>query len=490
LGRGSVANVLNEYNLLDKRARGHYNGAANGVDLTEGEMIPSDWELARRALQGDEESAAALYDRYFDRVYDFCLRLLFTTEAAAAAAAETLRRSLTRPSEPAALDSFRTHLFSDAVAVAVRRSLERERPLDEAQGETFQRVDPERLNDPIRAPLAQEEAGLVWEGVLRLDPRDYALLDLHRRQGLETAELAAALQISRQAAQRGLDKLTRDTESGISSLIMARRGSRNCEGLRRALLGLPIAATGEQLLRVTERHVRSCPVCTATWRALVPPFEVFGALAAVPPSLGLRESARERVLAAWRTASTAAAMDATPGIAPPPPVVTGAAAAGAGGGGRRRPPIDTGALGEGWQRLTSGRNLILPLGAALVVLATAGGIAWGTGVFGGSGGGTAISSPTPKATPRATDTLVPTLTPSPAASATASPTVEPSSTPEEEPTTMPTALPETATPTTTPATPTPSPVATATSPPSATETPTPEPSHTPSPTRRHETPSA
>lgn len=441
-------------------------------------MTLSDGVLAQGALQGDAESAAALYDRYFDRVYDFCLRLLFNADAAAA---EILRRSLTTLSEPGAPERFRTHLFSHAVAVAVRRSLERERPLEEAQGEAFQRVDPERLSDPIRAPLAQEEAGLVWEGVLRLDPRDYALLDLHRRQGLETAELAAALQISRQAAQRGLDKLTRDTESGISSLIMARRGSRNCEGLRRALLGLPIAATGEQLLRVTERHVRSCPVCAATRRALVPPFEVFGALAAVPPSLALRESARERVLAAWRTASTAAATDATPGIAPPPPVVTGAAAAGAGGGGRRRPPIDTGALGEGWQRLTSGRNLILPLGAALVVLATAGGIAWGTGVFGGSGGGTAVSSPTPKATPHATGTIVPstTLTASPTASATASPTVEPSSTPEEEPTAMPTALPETATPTTTPATPTPSPL------PSE----TPEPSRTPSPTRKHETPS-
>jgi len=453
-------------------------------------MTLSDGVLVQGALQGDAESAAALYDRYFDRVYDFCLRLLFTAEAAAAAAAETLRRSLTTLGEPAAPKSFRTQVFSHAVAVAVVRSLEKERPLEKAQTEALQRVDPDRLSDPIRAPLAQEEAGLVWEGVLRLDPRDYALLDLHRRQGLEAAELAAVLQIKQQDARRGLDKLARDTEGRISSLIMARRGSRNCEGLRRALLGLPIAATGEQLRRVTERHVRSCPVCTATWRALIPPFEVFGALAAVPPSLGLRESARERVLAAWGMASTAPPTDEAPGIAPPPPVVTGAAAAGAGGGGRRRPPIDTGALSEGWQRLTSGRNLILPLGAALVVLATAGGIAWGTGVFGGSGGGTAVSSPTPKATPSATDTPIPstTLAASPTASATASPTVEPSSTPEEEPTTMPTALPETATPTTTPATPTPSPVATATSPPSATETPTPEPSHTPSPTRRHETP--
>ena len=475
---------------MDKGARGHYNGAADGVELTEGEMTLSDGVLVQGALQGDAESAAALYDRYFDRVYDFCLRLLFTAEAAAAAAAETLRRSLTTLGEPAAPKSFRTQVFSHAVAVAVVRSLEKERPLEKAQTEALQRVDPDRLSDPIRAPLAQEEAGLVWEGVLRLDPRDYALLDLHRRQGLEAAELAAVLQIKQQDARRGLDKLARDTEGRISSLIMARRGSRNCEGLRRALLGLPIAATGEQLRRVTERHVRSCPVCTATWRALIPPFEVFGALAAVPPSLGLRESARERVLAAWGTASTAPPTDEAPGIAPPPPVVTGAAAAGAGGGGRRRPPIDTGALSEGWQRLTSGRNLILPLGAALVVLATAGGIAWGTGMFSGSGGGTAVSSPTPKATPRATDTLVPTLTPSPTASATASPTVEPSSTPEEEATATATALPETATPTTTAAVtptrtprPTRTPVTTTTPSPSTTETP--EPSPTPDPTRRH-----
>ncbi len=97
---------------MDKRARGHYNGAADAIDLTEGEMTLSDGVLAQGALQGDAESAAALYDRYFDRVYDFCLRLLFDAEAAAAAAAEILRRSLTTPSESPAPEGFRTHLFS------------------------------------------------------------------------------------------------------------------------------------------------------------------------------------------------------------------------------------------------------------------------------------------------------------------------------------------------------------------------------------------
>jgi len=438
-------------------------------------MTPSDGDLARRALQGDAESAAALYDRYFDRVYDFCLRLLFDAEAATAAAAETLRRALTTLSEPGALEGFRTHLFSNAVAVAVTRSLEGERPLEKAQTAEFQRVEPERLSNPLQAPLAQEEAGLVWEGVLRLDPRDYALLDLQRRQGLEIAELAAALHIGQQAARRGLDKLTRDTESSISSLITARRGSRTCEGLRRSLLGLPIAASREQLRQATERHVRSCPVCTTTRLALVPPFEVLGALAAVPPSWGLREKAREQALAAWGAGSTAPPADTTPKVVPPSPVF-GGAAAGAGGG-RRRPLIGSGALGDGWRSLTSGRNLILPLGAALLVLAAAWGIAWGTGMFDGSGGGTALTSPTPTATASATATVAPSATaaPSPTATDTAVPTVEPSSTPEEEATPTPTTPPETATPATTPAetsTPetTPSPVDTATPEPLPSET--------------------
>ena len=476
---------------MDKEAHGHYNEATDGIEPAEGEMIPSDWELARRALQGDPESVATLFDRYFDRVYDFCLRLLLDAQAAADAATETLRRSLTTLSDPAALESFKTHLFSDAVAVAVRRSMERERPLEEAQTEAFQQMDSERLSDPIRAPLAQEEAGLVWEGVLRLDPRDYALLDLHRRQDLDTTELATVLGISKQAAQRGLAKIQKDTESGISSLIMARHGSRSCEGMRRALLGLPIAATAEQLRRLTERHVRSCPVCAAARRALVPPFTVFGALAAMPASPTVHDSAQERVLAAWEAAPTLSTGATPAAAAPPPTVVARAAASGGGGGGARRLLVDTGALGEAWQRLISRRNPILPLGAALVVLAAAGGIAWGTGMLGGSRGGTAVASPTPEAT--STGTPIPaTPTASPTASVTPQPTVEASPTSEKKATPTPTAtaLPPTATPTATATadniTPTRTPRPTRTPEPTEIASPlpseTPESSETPSPT--------
>ena len=238
--------------------------------------------------------------------------------------------------------------------------------------------------------------------------------------------------------------------------------------MRRALLALPIAATAEQLRRLTERHMRSCPVCAAARRALIPPFTVFGALAAVPASPTVHDSAQERVLTAWETASTAVT-GAIPAIAPPPPLSPGPAAAGRGRGGARRPLVDTGALGDAWRRLTSGRNPILPLGAALVVLAAAAGIAWGTGMLGGSRGGTAVASPTPE--PTSTGTPIPaTPTASPTASATPQPTVEESPTPEKKATPTATALPPTATPT-----------ATATAD-NITPTRTPRPTHTPEPT--------
>ncbi len=453
------------------------------------ETQPTDGELAGRAAQGDEAAVAELFDRYFDRVYDFCIRLLGNAEAAAGAAEETFRRAMTALGDASGRGGFTP--FSIALDVALERRLQVERPTEEAQSEAFHQVNPQRLSDPEKMPLAQEVAGLVWEGASRLEPQDYALLDLHLRQGLEDTEIAAALNIRR--AQRRLNRLKRETEKGLSSLIMARWGSRNCEGLWRVLLGLPIAASKDQLQRATERHLRSCPVCGAAQRGMIPPLEILGALAAVPPPLGLRESVRGRAIEAWRAGAAAMVTPTPVPESPLPPL--GAAPGEAGGDGRGPLANALAALGDGWQRLASAigsrRNLILPLGAALVVLSAAGGIAWGTGVF--DGNGAAITSPTATGTPTvastvAAATVAPAVTPTPTASATAPPTVAAPPTPVPP---SPTPLPPTETPlppTDTPAPPTDTPSPEATPSPTATVELTPTPSATPSPraTRRHD----
>jgi RNA polymerase sigma-70 factor (ECF subfamily) len=52
--------------------------------------------LVRRARQGDEEAARALFDRYFDRIYNYAHARLGRVQEAEDLAIETMTRALTR----------------------------------------------------------------------------------------------------------------------------------------------------------------------------------------------------------------------------------------------------------------------------------------------------------------------------------------------------------------------------------------------------------
>lgn len=415
----------------------------------------SEGELVQGSPHGDGESVTTPHDLYLDQTYDFCLRLLFDADAAANAATEALQRSLASLSSPPQPEAFRANLFSEALKLVLESAPKIQRPAEGAEQEALWQISPERLRDIGHATVAQEEASLVWENVSRLDPRDYALLDLHLRQGLQISEIARVFGIGQRSAQSGLDKLKGDTERDALALIMARRVSSSCPDLQHVLLSLPIAATREQLRRATERHAKSCAVCTAALGGIVPPLEVFAALAPVSPSAELREESQRRAIASGTTVFQVAPVGASSDAASPlPPPATETGGSGERRVGRKGPLVALGALGARWQRLTSGHRLFLPVGAAVIVLGAAGGIAWGTGMFGGSGGGGVEATPsaTPGVTPSPTNTIPATATPTEEPSATPTPTESP--TPEETATETPTAVPTVAlteTPTPTPA---------------------------------------
>ena len=447
-------------------------------------MTPEDGEPLGMS-SANAEKAAELFDLHFNRVYDFSLRVLGLPDAAAHVAEESFRNAL---AAPATAGSFDVRLFSAALD-SLEPRLNLRHPVSIGSNPLFHQVDVARLADTTRAPSAQETGGLIWETVSRLNPADYVLLDLRFRQNLSESDLAAILKTNERAVGARLSKLLSRTEPELSSLIVGRRGSRNCEGMRRAMLGLPIAATRGQVRKAVEKHTRSCPVCTATRAGLASPLLVLAAFSLVTPSAADGEAARGRLLAA-AAALPLIAVPAVAAAAPPPPppmpVAAPGSISGSGGmgGGPRMPGIGTGGL---WGRLFGGiqfsNGMALPLVGAVVVLAVAVAIAFGTGMFGGSsGGGTAKAT----RTPTATRTAAATSTPKP----TKTPTVEPS--PTEEPAT---ATPEEATSTPTSAvsptaTPLPGPATHTPKPPTATPepvTPTPEateapvPSDTPSP---------
>ena len=429
-------------------------------------MTPEDGEPLGMS-SANAEKAAELFDLHFSRVYDFSLRVLGLPDAATHVAEESFRNAL---AAPATAGSFDVRLFSAALD-ALEPRLKLRHPSSIGSNPLFHQVDVARLADTTRAPSAQETGGLIWETMSRLDPADYVLLDLRFRQNLSESDLAAILKTNERAVKARLSKLLKRTEPELSSLIVGRRGSRNCEGMRRAMLGLPIAATRGQVRKAVEKHARSCPMCTATAAGLASPLLVLAAFSLVTPSAVDSEAARARLLAAAAALPLIAAPAVAAAAPPPPPPPIPVAAPGSistssgMGGGPRMPGIGNGGL---WRRFFGGiqfsNGMALPVVGAVVVLAVAVAIAFGTGMFGGSSGS---GSPKATPTPTATRTVAATSTPKP----TKTPTSEPS--PTEEPAT---ATPEEAT-----STPAPSVSPTATLPPGpATHTPKP-PTATPEP---------
>ena len=428
-------------------------------------MTPEDGEpLGMGSANADK--AAELFDLHFNRVHDFCLRVLGMPDAAADAAEESFRNALAAP--PTA-GSFDIRLFSAALDTLEPR-LKLRHPSAIGSNPLFHQVDVARLADATRAPSAQETAGLIWETMSRLDPEDYVLLDLRFRQNLDEADLAAILKTNERAINSRLSKLLKRTEPELSSLIVGRRGSRNCEGMRRAMLGLPIAATRGQVRKAVEKHARSCPMCTATRAGLASPLSVMAAFSLVTLSSSESEAARGRLIAA---AAALPPIVTTVAAVKPPPLTPVAAMGGmAGAGGISRTGIGFGdPFRRFFSKLQFSNGMALPIVGALVVFAVAIAIAFGSGMFGGSGATTkATKTPTATRTPAATATPKPTKTP----------TTEPSPTEEPATSTPEPAVTATHTPSAASATPqpvTPSPEVTAT--PEATEPPTP--THTPNP---------
>ena len=426
------------------------------------------------------EMTAELFDQHFNRVYDFCLRVLGMPDAAAAAAEESFRNAL---AAAPSTGSFDVRLFSAALD-ALEPRLKLRHPSAIGGNPLFHQVDVARLADTTRAPSAQETAGLIWETISRLDPADYVLLDLRFRRNLAEADLAAILKTNEGAIKSRLSNLLKRTEPELSSLIVGRRGSRNCDGMRRAMLSLPIAATRGQVRKAVEKHVRSCPVCTATRAGLASPLSVLTAFSIVALSAAESEAIRERLVAAADALPPIAVPAAAAPPLPPVPAAAVGGMAGAGGFG------SAGGLGSGpprpqmgisnpfrgfFGRLQFSSGMAIPILGAVIVLALAAAIAFGTGMFGGSG------TPKPTKTPTATQTAAATSTPKPTETPTEepSPTEEPPSATPEEPTSTPepvvtaTSTPGAATATPQPVTPSPEASNTPEPEPTATETPSP-----------------
>jgi RNA polymerase sigma factor (sigma-70 family) len=145
----------------------------------------------------DPQAFTALYDRYFDAVYGYCLSQLGDAEAAEDASSQTFLKALAALPRYNETGRFRPWLFAIAhntVLDAIGGQRETD-PLEAAATKTDPAATPEE-----RALIELDRAWLD-RMIARLPADDQRVLEL-RRAGLSGPEIADVLGISHEAAKK------------------------------------------------------------------------------------------------------------------------------------------------------------------------------------------------------------------------------------------------------------------------------------------------
>jgi RNA polymerase sigma factor (sigma-70 family) len=291
-----------------------------------------DSELVSLAVGGDSAAFAELYERYFDGVFDFLVRMVRNRQEAADLAQDTFVRAMNGLSSLSKHGSFKSWLFTIARNTALNRIEQSarlqplHRPADDGEEAELQVVDTSRLSNPEDAAQAAAYAALVWEAAASLDARTYAVLDLSVRRGLSNEELAEVLGVKRNNAYVMVNRMKSALESAISALALLRNGRRQCAELDATLASLRVAELTPDARKAIDRHAGRCDTCKEQRRRLASPFAVFAGLGLVYSTSELKAAVFENVSAEF-DAAYGEGLDASTLLAMPVEAMSSGAAA-------------------------------------------------------------------------------------------------------------------------------------------------------------------
>ncbi len=280
----------------------------------------SDRQLVERAQVGERDAFAALYDRYFEPIYDFLTRMMRNRAEAEDTTQDTFIRAMNSLGKLDNPDRFKSWLFTIARNTALNRleRSSRSQPMPVVgtdSGETMELyiVDSDLLGNPQDAVQAEAVASLVWEAASGLNPKQYSLLDLHIRQGLDSGDIAGVLNVSRNNAYVMLNRMKAALAETVTAYIMMIEGRNSCADLDAALNRASIKRFSPAARKVVTRHISGCLDCQDRQAELVSPVAILGALVPVPAAPGAMESIRESVLSQWPAAGAPASSQTADG---------------------------------------------------------------------------------------------------------------------------------------------------------------------------------
>lgn len=264
----------------------------------------SDAELARASAAGDRGAFAEIYDRYANRLHDFCVGMLRDREAAADCVQDAFCIAATRLPQLRDPDRLRPWLYSIARNEALRRIRERRREEPSDDLPDSESGDP----GPDMLAARTELADLIADAAGGLSDRDRTVLELAFHHGLDGLELADALGVSPTNANTLVHRLRGTIERSLGALLVSRRvrNSGGCPELAAIIDGWDGNFNVLMRKRIS-RHIEACETCDEERRRLVSPVALLGA---APVFIPAPDWLRDRTLSEVELTSASTSMDA------------------------------------------------------------------------------------------------------------------------------------------------------------------------------------
>lgn len=222
-------------------------------------MDMRDSEVVASVVAGDPEGLAAAYDRYADPLYKYCRALLRDPDDAAESVQDTFVIASSRLGELRDPAGLRAWLFAVArnESPRIARTAMETSPLPAVSDLSDERAD-------AGAAVSDGELRTLFDRAAEgLDPGDREVIELRLRQGLEPAEVASVLGVSRKHAHSLLSRAQAQLEASLAVLIVGRAGRGECGALVVLLADWRGHLTAALRQRV-HRHIERCAPCSAS----------------------------------------------------------------------------------------------------------------------------------------------------------------------------------------------------------------------------------
>ncbi|HEX4398965.1 MAG TPA: sigma-70 family RNA polymerase sigma factor [Trebonia sp.] len=221
-------------------------------------MHARDSEIVASIVAGDPSGLAAAYDRYAEPLYKYCRSMLSNPADAADAVQDTFVIAACRLAELRDPGRLRAWLYAVArnECLLILRSPRPAPRITVPPGMTDTVID-------ITEGAAEraELRALLTTAARGLNGAEREVLELQLRQGLETAEVADVLGVSRSQAAAPASRARDQLEASLAVLLVGRAGRDDCRALN-ALLADWNGQLTPALRGRAARHIKRCATCT------------------------------------------------------------------------------------------------------------------------------------------------------------------------------------------------------------------------------------